>query len=123
LYKTDQGTFAYPSRSFRRTRTSSLRYFEASQCPNPIPQHAVPCTILKQGSFILYQGHAGILSTTPNAFSSFLTFVKSLQSKSWIFDHIQIDGLMCLQSPYDKEGVHASQMVHSRGILVLRRGR
>jgi hypothetical protein len=92
-----EGSFRYPDKSSRNTRQAAWRFNDRSKVPSDVPLSATPCTIVKQGQFLLYQGTAPMTDDQPTSatialFPSFQSYLASMPSKDWVFKHIQFQG-------------------------------
>jgi hypothetical protein len=93
--RTEGASYCYPEKSARNTRQAVWRFIERTQIASDIPLSATPCTVVRQGQFLLFQGTAPCENrpvSIPPSFSSFGSYLASVPSNSWVFAGIQIHG-------------------------------
>jgi Reverse transcriptase (RNA-dependent DNA polymerase) len=93
----DGASVQYTDRSARNTRQAVCRFHEQVTVAATVPMSATPCTVVKQGQFLLVQGTAAIFeeatsTATSQVFASFPEYLASINSNAWVFDNIQIQG-------------------------------
>jgi hypothetical protein len=90
-----RGVVSVPGKVNPPHSASGAAVHQRHQLSSDIPLSATPCTVVRQGQFLLFQGTAPIDrfdSITSLSLSSFRDYLTSVPSKAWVFDCIQIQG-------------------------------
>jgi hypothetical protein len=98
LFRCSDGiSYRYLDKSARPTRLAQWRFNEQIFETAEVPASATPCTVVKQGQFLLFQGTSSrqnipIPNRPLSFFHSFWEYLASESTNAWVFERIQTQG-------------------------------